>query len=106
MTKFMNLKKLTEQRAAKQKEMKDLVDAADTEERTLNEEEMKKFEDLEKEIAGIDASIRALQVVRDFNEEIPPAGEGDDGQKNGEQEQREAEQREYDAFDAYCCSAN
>lgn len=101
MPKFMNLKKLTEQRAAKQKEMKDLVDAADTEERTLNEEEMKKFEDLEKEIAGIDASIRALQAVRDFDEEIPPAGEGDDGQKNGEQEQREAEQREYDAFDSY-----
>ena len=60
MPKFMNLKKLTEQRAEKQKEMKALIDAADTEERTLNEEETKKFEDLEKEIAGIDASIRAL----------------------------------------------
>ena len=44
MPKFMNLKKLTEQRAEKQKAMKALIDAADTEERTLNEEETKKFE--------------------------------------------------------------
>lgn len=101
MPKFMNLKKLTEQRTEKQKEMKALVDAADTEERTLNDEEMKKFEALEKEIAGIDTSIRALQAVRDLGEEVPPTGEGKDDKKDGEQEQREVEQREYAAFDAY-----
>lgn len=101
MPKFMNLKKLTEQREAKQKEMKDLVDAADTEERTLNEEEVKRFEDLEKEIAGIDASIRALQAIRDLEEEIPQDRTGENEKKDDKQEQREAEQREYDAFDAY-----
>lgn len=101
MPKFMNLKKLTEQRTEKQKEMKALVDAADTEERTLNDEEMEKFEALEKEIAGIDTSIRALQAVRDLGEEVPPTGEGKDDKKDGEQEQREVEQREYAAFDAY-----
>lgn len=101
MPKFMNLKNLTEQRAAKQKEMRELVDAADTEERTLNEDEMKKFEELEKEIEGIDASIRALQAVRNLEEEIPPAGIRGNDQKDDKQEQSEVEQREYAAFDAY-----
>lgn len=101
MPKFMNLKKLTEQRAEKQKEMKALIDAADTEERTLNEEETKKFEDLEKEIAGIDASIRALQSIRDLNEEIPQEGTKEENEKDEEQEKREVEKREYAIFESY-----
>ena len=72
MPKFMNLKKLTEQRTAKQEEMKKLVNAADAEERSLNEEEMKKFEELEKDILGIDTSIRAIQATRDLDEDVLP----------------------------------
>ena len=101
MPKFMNLKKLTEQRAEKQKAMKALIDAADTEERTLNEEETKKFEDLEKEIDGIDASIRALQSIRDLNEEIPQEGTKEENEKDEEQEKREVEKREYAIFESY-----
>jgi HK97 family phage major capsid protein len=92
----MNLKKLTEQRAEKQKEMKALVDAADAEERSLNEEETEKFESLEKEIAGIDASIRAIQATRNLEEEIPP-----EEQENQGNEEKDTEERELAAFDAY-----
>lgn len=102
MTKFMNLKKLTEQRAKKQKEMQDLVDAADAEERSLNEAEIAEFEKLEKEVLGIDASIRAVNAARNLDDDIP-AGDDDEKEKkkDKEQEQREAEERDLADFEAY-----
>jgi len=101
MPKFMNLKKLTEQREKKQKEMQDLVDAADAEERTLNEGEIKEFEKLEAEILGINASIRALEVTRNLDDDIPATEEKQEEKKDEKQEQRDIEQRDVDAFDAY-----
>ncbi len=101
MLKFMNLKKLTEQREKKQKEMQDLVDAADAEERTLNEGEIKEFEKLEAEILGINASIRALEVTRNLDDDIPATEEKQEEKKDEKQEQRDIEQRDVDAFDAY-----
>ena len=100
MPKFMNLKKLTEQKNQKQKEMQGLIDAAETEERTLNEDEMKKFEELENEIKSIDTSIRALESVRDIgpDEEEP---EEEKGEKDPEQKKRDLEQRDMSDFDAY-----
>ena len=96
MPKFMNLKKLTEQRARIQKEMQDMVDAADAEERTLNSAEAEEFEKKEQELKDIDASIRALQAVRDL--------EQDQEQETREQEQpskENAEKRDIENFDAY-----
>lgn len=98
MPKFMNLKKLTEQKNQKQKEMQGLIDAADAEERTLNEEEMKKFEKLEEEIHSIDVSIRAIDASRNLGPEDEPNTEGD---KDPEKEQRDIEQRDIEEFDAY-----
>lgn len=102
MPKFMNLKKLTEQRAKKQKEMQDLVDAADAEERSLNEAEIAEFEKLEKEVLGIEASIRAVNAARNLDDDIP-AGDDDEKEKkkDKEQEQREAEERDLADFEAY-----
>lgn len=102
MPKFMNLKKLTEQRAKKQKEMQDLVDAADAEERSLNEAEIAEFEKLEKEVLGIDASIRAMNAARNLDDDIP-AGDDDEKEekKDKEQEQREVEARDLAEFEAY-----
>ena len=96
MPKFMNLKKLTEQKNQKQKEMQELIDAADAEERTLNEEEMKKFEELEEEIRSIDVSIRAIDTAR----KLEPEDETEEAE-NKDQEQRDIEQSDIDEFDAY-----
>lgn len=96
MPKFMNLKKLTEQKAKIQKEMQDMVDAADAEERTLNEAEIADFEKRENDLKEIDASIRALQKVRDLEKDPEP--ETCDEDKN---EEKNIEQRDLDMFDAY-----
>lgn len=96
MPKFMNLKKLTEQRAKIQKEMQDMVDAADAEERTLNSAEAEDFEKKEQALKDIDASIRALQAVRDLEEDQEP--------ETREQEQsteEDVEKRDIENFDAY-----
>lgn len=102
MPKFMNLKKLTEQRAKKQKEMQDLIDAADAEERSLNEAEIAEFEKLEKEVLGIDASIRAVNAARNLDDDIPAGDDdGKEEKKDKEQEQREIEERDLADFEAY-----
>lgn len=102
MPKFMNLKKLTEQREKKQKEMQDLVDAADAEERSLNDAEIAKFEKLENEIRGIDASIRAVNIARNLDDDIPAGDDnGKEEKKDKEQEQREIEERDLADFEAY-----
>lgn len=96
MPKFMNLKKLTEQRAKIQKEMQDMVDAADAEERTLNSAEAEDFEKKEQALKDIDASIRALQAVRDLEEDPEP--ETRDQEQSTEED---VEKRDIESFDAY-----
>ena len=96
MPKFMNLKKLTEQKAKIQKEMQDMVDAADAEERTLNEAEIAEFEKKENDLKKIDASIRALQTVRDLEKDPEPETRDED-----QNEGKNIEQRDLEAFDAY-----
>lgn len=56
-----NLKALLEKRADLQAEMETLVTGADTETRAMNDEEIAKFDTLEKEIKGIDATIEREQ---------------------------------------------
>lgn len=96
MPKFMNLKKLTEQRAKIQKEMQDMVDAADAEERTLNSAEAADFEKKEQALKDIDASIYALQAVRDLAEDPEP--ETRDQEQSTEED---VEKRDLENFDAY-----
>ena len=62
-----DLKSLQEQRAEKLEEMKNLVNTAEEEKRAFEEGEKERFEDLKKEIAGIDATIAAIEEVRSMN---------------------------------------
>lgn len=91
----MNLKKLLEQREAKKKEMKKILETAGTEERALKQEEIEKFDKLEEEIRSIDASIQAIYTERDLQEE--PMED-----KNNKQEEKETvEEREFRDFEAF-----
>lgn len=96
MPKFMNLKKLTEQRAKIQKEMQDMVDAADAEERTLNSAEAEDFEKKEQALKDIDASIRALHAVRDLEEDPEP-----ETRDQAQSTEEDVEKRDIESFDAY-----
>lgn len=57
-------KLLEEQRAAKVKEMEGMLDKAKLEERAMSEEETRAFEDLEKAIGEIDATMQAEERAR------------------------------------------
>ena len=92
----MNLKELLEKRTAKQAEMKAILDMAKSETRSLTEEESTKFDELEKEIRELDATIRAYQTSRELEAEAPEVEN-----EVEERDMRTQEQREYDAFDAY-----
>lgn len=61
-----NLKSLVEQRNDKAAEMQAILDGAKAETRAMTDEEMTKFNALEKEIAGIDATIKAEERARDL----------------------------------------
>lgn len=58
------LKKLLEQRAELQAQMEALINTAKTEERALTEEENAKFDELEKQIKAIDATIEREERAR------------------------------------------
>lgn len=61
------LKSLTEQRNDKAAEMQALLDKAKSETRAMTEEEMTKFNAIEKEIASIDDTIKAEERARILN---------------------------------------
>ena len=65
----MKKKKLLEMRAAKQKRMKEILEAATNEERALNTEERDEFGTLEEEIRGIDETIKAMESMRNLEKE-------------------------------------
>nr|WP_288232522.1 phage major capsid protein [uncultured Anaerostipes sp.] len=58
------MKGLKEQRAAYLEELQGIVETAEIEERAMSNDEQGKFDDLEKKIAGIDATIKAKEKVR------------------------------------------
>lgn len=62
----MNLKKLTEQRNEKVTALQAIMDGAKAEERAMDDAEMTKFTALEKDIASIDATIKAEERARDL----------------------------------------
>lgn len=67
-----NLKKLMERRAELKKQMDALVDKADTEERAMSEEETRAFDEAEKEIQEIDATLACEERARKITEVQPP----------------------------------
>ena len=74
----MELKKLMEQRAAKQAEMKAMLDKAGAEERALNKDERESFDKLESEIRDLDGTINAIQAQRDIELNAPKDEAEDD----------------------------
>lgn len=60
-------KKLMEQRAALQAKMQKLIDTAQNEERAMNEDESNKFDELERKIKAIDATIKAEERARSLS---------------------------------------
>jgi HK97 family phage major capsid protein len=92
----MSLKELLEKRAAKQADMKAILDMAKQETRSLTEEENTKFSALEKEIRELDATINAIQTARELELEAPKPDKEEE-----KRDTRTQEQRDYDAFDAY-----
>ncbi|MDE5620341.1 MAG: phage major capsid protein [Ruminococcus sp.] len=64
----MNIKKLTEKRATLKTEMQSIIDTASNEERAVNEDESKKFDELEKEIRAIDSTIAMADKARNITD--------------------------------------
>lgn len=94
----MSVKELMQKREALVKEMTGLVDAADVEKRSLNEDEQKKFADLKAQIADIDATIEAKRAL----ENAQVADDGDDEDKEPETRSAEdVEELEVRAFEQY-----
>ncbi len=88
-------KKLMEQRAAYAKEMQDILDKAESEERAINDEEQAKFDDLEGKIKEIDRTIKAEERARDLNLNVV------DDKKKEELRAEEKEEQEERAFENY-----
>ncbi len=88
----MNFKKLVEQRNAKLEEMKKLVEVAETETRSLNEEESNKFAELEKDVRSLDATINAIMAQRELESR---------DYKDKTPEEKTAEEVETRAFECY-----
>lgn len=82
----MKKKKLLEMRAAKQKRMKEILEAATNEERALNTEERDEFGTLEEEIRGIDETIKAMESMRNLEKEPE-----EPKKEEGSQEERDLE---------------
>lgn len=94
----MNLKELLEKLETKKAEMRALLETARTENRTLNNEERASFDEIEKEIQDINASIDALERMRAV-ELINHEGEED--QDDNDPEERDVETREIEVFEAF-----
>lgn len=93
----MYVKKLKEKRAVLQKKLQEIMGKADTENRAMNEEEVRAFEDTEKEIKNLDASIAVAE--RAHNLGLKPEKEEDravDDGKDSDQKQKDvAEERAF-----------
>lgn len=70
----MSIKKLTEKRAALKAEMQSIIDTASSEERAVNEEEAKKFDELENEIKAIDSTVAMADKARNITDIVSPSG--------------------------------
>ena len=82
----MNIKKLNEERAEKQKQMEDLLSGVKAEERAFTEDEDKLFNELKSGIELINKTLSAFEESRKL-EETPEKG-GEESRKAEEPGQR------------------
>ena len=66
------MKKLIEKRAELQDEMEVMLNAAETENRAFTEDEVKRFDELEKEIRAIDVTIEKKEKARGIEKHVEP----------------------------------
>lgn len=88
-------KKLAEQRAAFAKEMQDILDKAESEERAMSDDESSRFDELEGKIKDIDRTIKAEERERDLSLNVV------DEKKKEELRAEEKEAQEERAFENY-----
>lgn len=79
-------KKLAEQKAQHLQEMQDILDNAEAEERALSEEEKQRFDELEKEINEIAATLEAAEKARELE-----LNKQDDKKEETEEEDKQEE---------------
>lgn len=91
----MHLKRLMEQRAELQEKMNKLLKAAEEEERAMNEDEVQKFGDYEKQIKAIDATVAAEERARGLMLEDDGTGKQKEDRATDEKAQVEAEERAF-----------
>lgn len=101
----MKLKKYLELRETTQKKMEEILNKAEAEERALNEEEIRAFEEAEKELEAIDKTIAALQSARKMFEPEQREGTVEEGKteegaakEGAEDGKEEAEERAFDCY--------
>ncbi len=84
----MNFKKLKEERAALKEEMDAILEKAKTEERAMDEEEIKRFEELEEKIKNIDQTLQAADRARNLISEKDEEMEETEEVEQEKQEER------------------
>lgn len=87
-----DLKSLQEQRNEAVQAMKDLTSAAEAEQRAFSEEETAKFDELEKKVNTLDASIQRMERARDLSLNVISE------KKKEELTQEQLEERAFEAF--------
>ena len=94
----MNLKELLEKRNALQEDMKKLIANAETEKRTLNDDEVKTFNEKDSEIRSINDTINAILTTRKLDEEN---NNNIINNANDSNENRSVEERELESFENF-----
>ena len=96
----MTVKELIQKREALLKEMNALVDGADAEKRSLNEDEAKRFDEMKAELANLDKSIEAKRTLDNMKTTVvdDPEPEPQTRAKEPEPTQDELEVREFAGF--------
>lgn len=87
-----DLKSLQEQRNEAVQAMKDMTSAAETEQRAFTEEETARFDELEKQVQSLDASITRMERARDLSLNVISP------KKRQELTVEEMEERAFEAF--------
>ena len=87
-----DLKSLEEQRNEAVQAMKDITAKAETEKRAFSEEETAQFDELEKKVNNLDASIERMQRARDLNLNVV------DDKKKVELKKEEIEERAFENY--------
>ena len=97
----MKFKTLREKRLLLQGEMEKLINAADTENRALTDAESKRFDEIEKEIQGIDATLATEERARKLQPVEDKGQKKEDDDKTEEQRAKDKEAAEERAFEDY-----